>query len=69
MIHQTSGASGFAPVGLQEMADAFEKLRADLPTDWMLVAPDGRVFKGSARDVFRALIASVDLSELLKETV
>ena len=44
------------------------ELELAAPPEWMLIAPDGRVFKGDQRTVARALLQNLDIDSLFAAT-
>ena len=65
----TTAATGqSAPVSLEAMEQAMREIEL-LPTpEWVLIAPDGRVFKGDQREVARALLQNIDITSLFGAT-
>lgn len=55
------------PMSLEEMVKAMEEARAMFkPPEWVLITPDGRMFKGAQREVARALLQNLDITSLFK---
>lgn len=57
----TAAVNTSKPMSLKEMVKALEEAK---PPEWMLIAPDGRVFKGDQRTVARALLLNIDVTSL-----
>lgn len=50
---------------LSSMVDAVKGLP---PAEWVLVAPDGRVWRGSQRDMARVLFRNIDVAALFSDS-
>lgn len=52
----TASTSSAQPVSIEKIQEAMRELRdRKQPTEWMLFSPDGKMWKGSPEDLFRAL--------------
>lgn len=53
------------PMSFDEMVKTMEEAKAMfMPPEWVLITPDGRVFKGDQREVARALLLNIDVTSL-----
>lgn len=68
-MNHTNGSNkpGMRAYNLQDIVDAVREIELVKTKDWVLITPDGRVFKGSARHVAQALMGSVDIYDLHKD--
>lgn len=57
-----------APVSLEAMAQAMREIELLQMPEWVLITPDGRVFKGAQREVARALLQNIDVTSLFGAT-
>lgn len=69
MTTNTTGSTGqSAPVSLEAMRRVMIELESLPQPEWLLIAPDGRVFKGDQRTVARALLQNIDITSLFGTT-
>jgi len=66
MSATTSNAASI-PVSLDEMTRAMREIDLIPQLDWVLITPDGRMFKGTQRDVARVLFQNLDVTSLFKD--
>lgn len=65
MSSTTATANISNPVSLDELVKAMEEAKAMFkPPEWVLIAPDGRVFKGDQRTVAIVLFQNLDIASL-----
>ena len=68
MSATTASTGQSVPVSLEAMRRVMIELQLAAPPEWMLIAPDGRVFKGDQRTVARALLMNIDVASLFGAT-
>lgn len=64
MSSTTASTGQSVPVSLEAMRRVMIELELSPPPEWMLITPDGRVFKGDQRVVARALLQNIDVASL-----
>lgn len=68
MSASTAATGQSVPVSIEAMKQVMREIEL-LPTpEWVLITPDGRVFKGDQRTVARALLQNIDVTSLFGET-
>lgn len=67
MSGTTAYANQPASVSLDAMLRTMREIELLTPPEWILIAPDGRVFKGDQQTVARVIFQNIDIASLFKE--
>lgn len=68
MMRSTFAASSPHAVDPRQALSRMEDVVKGLPpAEWVLVAPDGRVWRGSQRDMARVLFRNIDVAALFSD--
>lgn len=65
--------SGVSPTFMDQFTGArrvignIEAAMKTIPLEWTLIAPDGRLWQGSQRDVARVLLQNLDIASLFTD--
>ena len=61
-----ANTSQTTPVSLEAMVQAMREIELFTPPEWVLITPDGRVFKGDQRTVARVIFQNLDIARLFE---
>lgn len=68
MSYATTARTSPDQAATLRMLEAMRAQFGKQPTEWMLVSPDGRMWKGDQRAMARVLFQNIDVTTLFKDS-